>query len=324
MRSRFSTKYFPFSPGIPWTIKYSKYIVPEVPGSIVLSNLKDKNIIVAAYSGFLESFFSLVLCEMMNYMLPSSKLLWAGDDRFGSLIKINGLAKLYNGDVDQSVLDRYPVPLFFDKENNAYFNCLNNYIDVKTYYTTHGYFDSRAAVKQIIEKSLFDWDIRYMPKLRNLYRDHSKLRSKLDVSKISEERPFVLLLPDTDWSVHNEDCLGWTPTQIKSFGALLSQENIPLIVLTKNPSKYFYSFVTVLPMEMELLLYLIMKAKYILSSTIDFLLVGGAISDATIISRPVSGEFKLSKNIRYLEGKNVIYTIEEIFPTKVYSYISGN
>ena len=53
----FSTKYFPFAPGIPWQVKNGRYIRPEVSGAVLRSVLKDKDIVVSAFGGLLESFF---------------------------------------------------------------------------------------------------------------------------------------------------------------------------------------------------------------------------------------------------------------------------
>jgi len=315
MKSRYSIKYFPFSPGVPWKLNYSKYIVPEVPESILYDHLKEKKIIVAAYGGLLESFFSLSILELINYKLPSLELFWAGNSEYNKLIELNGLAKIYSGEVNDEVLLRYPVPLFFDKANRAYFNCLNNYLDVKTYYLTKGYRNRRAAIKQIIDNGLFFSDKMFLPELRGLDGCPKELENNLAASNIHLDRPYVLVFPDRQPSSnHSEECLGWNVSQIKAFGALLGRFNIPLIVLSKNPQNYFYSFVNAFDFHIDSLLYLILGAKYVLSSSIDVLLLSIAISDARIISLPTAEEFKLKKNAKFISRRNYIDIIEDMKP----------
>ena len=71
-----TTKYFPFSSGIPWQIKNGRYVQPEVSAAILQSKLRDKDIVVAAFGGLLESFYSLSILEAINYMMPGHSLFW--------------------------------------------------------------------------------------------------------------------------------------------------------------------------------------------------------------------------------------------------------
>ena len=77
-----SKKYFPFAPGIPWYVKNGKYIKPKVSGSILQHHLKDKDIVVVAFGGLLESFFSLSILETINFNWPGHNLYWCGYSQY--------------------------------------------------------------------------------------------------------------------------------------------------------------------------------------------------------------------------------------------------
>ena len=66
MKSKYSTKYFPFSPGIPWKIKNNKYVVPEITTDTWKDTLKDRDIVILSHGGLLESFFSLYFVAAIN------------------------------------------------------------------------------------------------------------------------------------------------------------------------------------------------------------------------------------------------------------------
>jgi hypothetical protein len=316
------TLFFPFSPGIPWQIKNGKYVIPELPVSLFHSSLKGKDIVVAANGGLVESFYSLSILETLNSMIPSLKLYWHGNKKYLHLIDINGLAKPFDGDLTQHDLDRFPTPIFFDKENRAYFNCLNNYLDVKTYYLTYGYRDCRPLIQQLVEKSTILWDERYLPQFR-FFDFPKELDRYLKMHNIHINDPYVLMFPDSGLlSKHDVSCLDWDIHKIRAMAAILSQRSIPLIILTNNSQKYAYSQAKVLPFKLDFATYFIKKASVILSETIDFLLVANAFSDAKLVSVQHKKEFDIQKNNRFLNDRNVIYVRESLSPTEVCGFIA--
>jgi len=310
-----SVRYFPFSPGIPWQVKNGKYVQPEVSGAVLRSLLKDKEIVVSAFGGLLESFFSLSILEIVNYMLPGSDLLWCGNSEYYSLVKQNGLAKTFDR-IDQSVLDRFPVPVFFDKENRAYFNCLNNYLTVNSYYLTFGYEDRRIAVKQIVEKSTASWDVRFIPQLRRPRRAQEPFLAK-------GRAPYVLIFPDrTGLSERPLRGMDWDVRRVRAFCTMLQPEFRPILVV-KRPELYFNISAEIIPFTLDDLLSLLPRAYAVLSKDIDVLFLALAISKSKIISLPTEGPFDLYENAKFLISGNDIYTTENLSPERVWKYIKS-
>ncbi|MHA2426871.1 MAG: hypothetical protein ACXADB_02435 [Candidatus Hermodarchaeia archaeon] len=320
MRSQ-KTLFFPFSPGIPWKIKNGKYVVPELPVSCFMDVLQKHDAVVSVFGGFLESFYSLSILEAINRTSPATKLFWCGDDRYHHLLDVNGLAKPFD-EISQSDLDRFPTPIFFDKNDRAYFNCLNNYLDVQTYYLKQGYRDRRPVIEQIVEKSTIGWDIRHMPQLRH-FQKPPDIDHYLRMYRLHVNGPFVLLFPDGDnYSQHDVDCLGWELHHVRSAAAILQQRNIPLVLMTDNINRYAYSQAKILPLRIDFAIYLMKKASAILSKNIDFPLVSFAISDAKVVSVEHKHEYNLSKNLHFIDCNNDIYTKEVLSPIDVCNFIT--
>ena len=93
MRSRHSIRYFPFAPGIPWKLSGGK-VIPEVSIDLLHKITQNKKAIIVAYGGFIESFVSLVLLEMLNRELPKLSLVWEGDPEYYELIRLQGLSTI--------------------------------------------------------------------------------------------------------------------------------------------------------------------------------------------------------------------------------------
>lgn len=316
-----NVKFFPFSPGIPWKIKSGKYVIPEMSSPLWQSVTKDKDITVVCNGGLLESFFSCTILETLNYVSPKSTLYWAGDSKFLSIIEVNGLAKKHNSSelLTQNVVSGFPVPLFLDKQNNVYFNCLNNYIKVFTYYNKLGYLDKRPSFLQIFQNSLMPWNMQFIPKLRNI--PSVEFDNWMKLSRL-QNKSFVLLVPEiTGCSQHSEICLDLEPVKIKALAAMLFQKNIATIVMTNSYSKYLDPQLQVAPFNLKLFLYLAQKAKAVLSGEADFLLISNAISRAKIISFPLKDHLSLDKNNRMLERDNTIYSSKELSPLIIFNKV---
>ena len=319
----FSTLFFPFSPGIPWKMKYGIYVHPELPMSCFMDILKTRQAIVAGFGGFVESFYSLSILETINHLSPHTQLFWCGNKIYHHLLEINGLSKSYN-DITKFDLDRFPTPIFLDQDNGAYFNYLNNYMNVYTYYLKHGYRDRRPILQQLLENSTVKWDVRHLPKLR-YFKKPDGLNHYLRMYKLHINGPFVLLFPDGgEYSMHNVNCLQLDIHQIRSIAAILQQHNIPLILMTNNVNRYTYSQAKIFPLRIDFATYLIKKATAVLSKNIDFLLVSLAISDAKVISITHKHEYNLSKNLHFIGSNNVIYANDTLNPVKVCDFILEN
>src|SRR5690554_1839294 len=134
---KFSVRYFPFTPGIPWSIKNGRYIIPKINRIAWDKAVDGRDFNVVAYGGLFESFFSLSIIEALHFIHPEKKIYWSGHNQFNYLCSSQGIAKINK--FDETLIKKYPCPIFLDKEKFVYFNCLNNYIDVYSYAGVYGY-----------------------------------------------------------------------------------------------------------------------------------------------------------------------------------------
>ena len=308
---RLSKKYFPFSPGVPWTIKNSKYILPQMTESIFYNKLKGKDIIVACFGGLIESYLSLTILETINYMMPGNKLFWCGNGEFHSLIKRNGLAKFFSG-INSETLDRFPTPFFFDKENRVYFNSLYNYINVKTYYLEDRYISNKPIIKQIIENSTVDWNVRYLPQIR---------------INTGQHKSNVLIFPDkTGMSQHNSSCLGWSVKQTRMFAKLMNSSGMKPIIITNNIEHYIgyvESKTEVIKLDLDRVIDLLPHSYAVVSEDVDFLILANIMSAAKLFSLPQPKHLSLIKNNKFLGKNNDIYMVENLSPEFVWSKLTS-
>jgi hypothetical protein len=292
-----SIKYFPFAPAIPWRIKNGKYIIRKIDSVSWNKALDNKEVVIAGFGGLLESFMSLTILETINNLAPNKKLHWIGDGRFNYIVRSNGLANILNIDIN---LKEYTTPLFMDKSKFVFFNYLNNYLSVFTYYNKFGYYDQRAATRQIFENSLVDWNISYVPKIRHQITI-SEFENWAKRNKFFLNKPFVLIMPDhTGWSDHKNNCLKWSSQQVKSLAAMLYQHGIELVLCTQNEFQYYGMKLHLLPMRLDYILHILPFAKAVMASDIDILLISLLISKAKIISLKQEGEFSLTKNKKFI------------------------
>lgn len=309
---------FPFAPGIRWEMGRGRVVLPKIDPSVLNNRLNNKKITVCAFGGLIESALSFCILEMLNYFAPSSDLYWAGYENFYPFLKMNGLAKEYKGKINKSLLKKYPVPLFFNKNDDVYFNCLNNYIYVYNYYRKKSYHNTKAASKQLIDNGLFKWEDRFLPKLRNLDFCNKKAQNYIKLLGVNLNQPFALFICEkTNYSIYDVDCLGWYPTEIRSLSAILGNYNMPVVVLSNDRNAYRYGSAHVLPFNFELYFYLMLRANCVFSRDIDFLFLTMMFSNAKIFSLAQPEELKIGKNAKFLKKDNVIYTSKEMNPVDV-------
>jgi hypothetical protein len=296
--------------------------VPELPAELVSRLLRDKEVVVCAFGGLLESFYSLSILETLNKNLFGKELYWAGNNEYGPLVAANGLAKPFYEQVTSQDTQRFPSPLFLDRSGRVYFNCLNNYLERKPYYSSRGFPDERAAIQQIVEKSTVQWDEKYVPQVRypeefGNYDDLFKARG------ITLTKKSILLIPDeTGISIHGLDCLGWNEHQVKSFVAMASKEGYQVMLLTTRPEVYWGTTAKVIPFSVNMFFTLIDEVKFVLAADVDFLLVTLGLGDTAVISNHTGGAFKLSKNSNVVRSESVIYTKNEILPAEAFEIVT--
>lgn len=319
------TKYFQFSKSIPWKYKYGKVLIPSVNGELFNYSLIDKVITVIANGGLLESYFSLAIFEALHFMNPIRELYWEGNQLYLNLLKYNNLAKPTANVLGQKFVERYPVPLFFDKLNNAYFNCLNNYINVKTFNLKYFEQSRDPVLKQIFSNALIPWDIDYIPKLRTFKYNSEEFNIWSKSNRFYINRPFVLIIPDKSYSIHDVSCMDWSIHEIKAFAAILQNYGIAVVIPTLNKAAYYDSpFICTAPPTLEFILPLMENSSLIISKEIDFLLLGLLISKAKLamLDLKKNVEFNLNFNKIYIGRDNDIYVKKQLKPIELLNFIS--
>lgn len=320
-----STRYFPFSPGIGWKIKSGKYIVPEINLDVWKKITKNKSITVVCHGGLFESYFSLSYLEMLNYIAPQNKLFWCGDDKFSSLVSLNGLAQLTKKFQSYN-FQNYPVPIFMDAVGDVYFNCLNNYQKIIPYYGGRGYKDKSAIVKQLFRNSTLPWELQYLPKFRRIESNYNGLDTWIRSTRFNVNKPYVCICLDTKLSNHSIKTLTWNENDIKCFANTLLKQGTSTVVITERPSKFHNNAFYCLPsLSLNTLLPFISKAEAILSDEIDLLLVG-MISSSTskIITRQINKTYDLRINAQYLKiHRPNLHMVSQLSPLHAINIING-
>lgn len=315
-----SIKYLPWSPGIPWKTKGGRYLIPELSINLLHSALKGKDIAIVGFEGFLESFYSLSLLEILNNQMLSNKKYWIGNDKYYSLLSANGLAKPMVG-VFKSDLERFTTPIFFDKNNRVYFNYLNNYINVKTYYLTGGYTNNKSAVQQIINNCTIPNVNIIVPKIR-YNEDIGNFDDLFKSHRIDLSRPYILFIPDkTSLSNHDQSFIDWNEYQNKSFITLAVRLGLQVIVLTEGPQKYWGMNAKIIPMSVEIFMTLAPKAKFIISKDVDYSIIACSFGKPKIIANYIKGCLNIVKNNNVIGQESVIYTEKEYSPVSAINVI---
>lgn len=316
-------KYFPFSKGIPWRFhwKNSKNtLMPRIPFNIFYDSIQHKKIISLAFGGFLESFFSLSLLEIVNKYLPQNELSWLGNKEFFNLVKMNGLVKHCNNSFDKKNLIRFPLPLFFDKNDNAYFNVLANYIDNsisggKTLY---------PLFRQLKDNCMIKWSDDFVPQLR--HTDFlEELNTHFNLIKFKENKPFLLFFDSlNNLTIHKEKSILWNRQQLYSFASMLKQLDIDVIIITNNINQYQGSALKAMPFRFDFAWYMLKKAKFLMSFDIDPLFIGMFISNSIIISNRLNNEYDIEKALKVLRNKNKYYLSDNLSQLEAYGFIKEN
>jgi len=316
MPKTINTKYFPFAPGLPYKIKNGRYVIPTMDYSYWQKALDCEEIVVAAYKGLFESLFSLSIFEAINYVFPGKTLYWSGNTEFNQLVYLNGLGSSAYF-LNQEQLEQYPVPIFFDAEGRTYFNCLNNYIDVKTYQGEFRYQDRKPAAEQLFRNALVDWSIQYLPKWRHL-AEPPDLKEWSIAHHFRANRSFVLFVEGL--SAHEPSGLNWSIADLRSFSAMLRSSLLPFVVLTQRPQKYAGLNVYLPPFELNTALYLISKAHSVLSPDMDWLLAA-MLMEKSVVGNSQKGIFDLEKNKRYLKVDGKICFFKDITPLQAFGAV---
>lgn len=314
MKSWTETRIFPFCPGVTWKLLNGRYILPKINANAWSEIVRNKTAVVCAFSGLIESLFSFSILELLNQTYPSMPLYWAGDPKYRCLLEMNSLGRFYP-DITQATLDRFPLPVFLDKKNRVYFNCLNNYLTIRSYCKTYTKRDRRLLYKQIFEKtSLPVWSPEYLPKIRTI--------PATIPNNLKPNSPYVLIIPErTVFTAHKTVGLNWNPQETRALGGMLKSHGIKTIVATDTPYLYNDGNLITIPTKLDYIFFLLLKAKAILSKDMDFLLAANLMGSGKIISQRITGISNLEKGNRFLNYRSDIYMSKELTPKEAYKEI---
>jgi hypothetical protein len=320
-RRKYKSKFFPFSPGIPWNIRNGKYIVPEIDREVWDLVLKDKDIVVTCFGGVLESFFSLAYLEFLSEIYPDKKLNWLGYKEFEPFVRAQRLGQFSNINLKKKMLEDYPTPIFFDAKSNAYLNVLNNYKVTKSYWGKYPVENEEPILKQIFVNSLTQWD-NYFPKMRYLTEmsaDYEIWKKRLS---FRDDKKFILVFADHKSKFTKT--LNWSFRHIRELAALTYNLGIKVVAVTDFPHYYQNSKVITIENNYISSLSLIKKAYVVLSSDIDWNFISMMQSDVKIISQNVDGVCDLYENADFLGVDNVISTDNRwVSPMEVFEICKG-
>jgi hypothetical protein len=298
MKLKFKNKFFPFASGISWEIDQGKYVVPKIDGETWKSVLSNKDLHIVVFGGLLESFFSFSYAEALSSLEPDKDLYWIGDDKYKCLLKVNGLCKPGQSGLTKTDLEKYPVPLFFDKEDNAYFNVLHDYKTKLSYWGQHPKENKLPILKQIYNNLMIPWN-NYIPKTRSLdfsFYNHISIKNKLS-------HKTILIIHDEE-----DNALNWNKHNIREFAFLVGKHGFKVCVATHHSGMFYDSKVIAIEYDILKILQLITKSWMVLSSKIDWLFIAMMISNAHIVSKHQDGIYNLFDNAEFIGATNVIFT----------------
>jgi len=263
-------KYFPFSPGIPWKIKRNKYIIPKINYDLYYKVIKNKNIVLLCFGGFFETYFSLSIFEELKQLNINNKLFFKGNEKFNFLPLYQGLSKIFPYNLDKNITLKYPVPLFFDKNDNVYINCLNDYIDLKGFLGTGKFKNSKPIFKQIFQNSLLNWDNNF-PIFRN--NQYSKIEQWSKLNKFDIKKPYIMLFPfKTECSEFQDEYLDWNLYDVKKFISMVSSY-VNVVVCHNNKQDLFNTRAYVIDnSSLDLIIPLLQSASFVISKEVDYIL----------------------------------------------------
>lgn len=314
---KYKPKFFPFSAGIPWKIERGKYIIPSIDRETWHKVLDDKTIVIAAYGSYLESYFSLSVAEMFAKLDPNKKVYWIGNSKYEMFASLQGLCKPCNINLTKNEIDKYPVPLFFDKKDNAYFNVLNNYLIKTSYWGLYPKMMHGPILKQIFENVMVPWN-GYIPKMRNLGTDYFDELVRTGVLK-DRSRIITLILNN-----NISDVLNWNIHNIKEFAQLVYNKGFRLVVFSTFSNLFHGTKVISCDFDIRKMLQILSKSWMAISNDIHFSLISMMASDCKILGAALDGPMNLVKNAEFLDVHNDIFSYRDwISPLDAYTICEG-
>lgn len=296
--------FHPFSVGIPWLYK-GAIIQPQIKNHIWESVvLTKKDFITVSFGGLLESLLSLICIESLSDNISNHNLFWLGFEKYNDLIDMQNLANISKITLTEKILKQYPAPLFFDANDNVYFNLLNNYKIIDIPDKKHKQANKSPIIQQVVNNSFFPY-------------------SKINLRKLNtkEQRRQILIIPeDNDFSIHKEECsLNWSAQNVRELAAMLYGKNYEIIVATSNPHLFQTARIKTINATLKDIIPIVKSCSMILSREIDWLFAALLLNNkASIVGLTAKNAcFDIFKNADFINvtnplhiNKNAIYPID--------------
>ncbi|MFW9876816.1 MAG: hypothetical protein ACFFG0_27295, partial [Candidatus Thorarchaeota archaeon] len=286
---------------IPWKVNRGKYIIPEIDSDIWHQAVDGKKVIITAFGGVFESFFSLSVAEAISSYNPEQEIQFLGNDEFSFFARMQGICKLSPINLTKEVLKDYPTPLFFDKNNNVYFNVLNNYGTKFSYWGKYPEENTSPATEQIFCNAMVPWR-NYIPNLRKL--DLGFYKEIQQSGRISSKSRIILIVLNTT----KNDCLNWGIQNLKEFAQLAYHKKFKVIVFTPNTGLFYGTNMLVYDYDIRKIIQIMGKSWAVLSNDINWLLIGLVLTNSHIIGKYMENMYDLYKNAEFLRAENDIFT----------------
>jgi hypothetical protein len=291
----------PYCPGIPWNINDQEVIVRKLNGDPQALLTKDLNIV--CHGGLLESFISTFAIEYLKYKHPYKKIIWHGSQEFKHVIDYQGIAT-YSNEITSEVANSYPIHFFKDKENNTYFNLLDNYLDYHTYLGKKIKKNKMNFIDTFNKNFMLENLMKHKLQCRNKPEDLEFI-SWCNLNKNILNKPYVVILPDRlTTSMHHLDFMNFSMMELRGLTSVLNSKGIQVIIMSNDPSKYYGNF-KFIKYSFARFLSLAVNSKIVLSRQPDFSLIALMISRANVYSYMIRHmpKIKLKPSIRRIKGR---------------------
>lgn len=308
---------YPLAPGLIYEDKI--HINPDL--NSLSSFIKNRDFILCCYGGILETYYTLMYTEYLSLKFKDKKFYWVGNNVFNTLIKSNSICKVLNQDINKDHILKANIPFLSDEENKyCIINPLYTYLKINK----KGRFikDSRNFIAQI-NNTFIKSPKDFFPKLRDKRIPESYNKWKL-INKINDENNIIMIFPDvTGWSMHSDKFLEWTPNEVRSFTSMMYGKGYKIYVVTNKQNLYYgLSNAKILPLDFDLIFYLLQKAKYLVSNEVDWIYIYLMITSGKVFCKNINkGPFGLYKTLSYVGIESYKRVDAVSYPKDIFSKI---
>lgn len=305
-------KFFPFAAGIPWSIELGKYIIPSVDLEIWNNSIlnKDGDFYIVSFGGMIESFFSLSIAEAIKSIKSNVNIKWIGNNKYIDFLDMQKLCKIGDVAINKTHLKQYPTPIFFDKNDNVYFNILNNYLTKYSYWGLQPKEVKEPIFKQIAKNITIPWN-DYYPRIRKVNCDF--LNNFVKTKNIKPKTKIITIVLNDNVK---DNVLNWNLHNIKEFVQIFYLKGYKVVIFADNIYKYHGMNCSVFEMSnLWNVVQMIQRSFAVLSNNIDWLLISLLVGDSALFSNmPKDERYDLFANSEFLIGENSNnYNVNDIF-----------